>query len=127
MELTPGLRAEIEVVVAEADTAVRMGSGDVPVLATPRLLALAEAATVKAVGSRLGDGETSVGTRVEVRHRVATPVGGRVTVTAELREVDGRRLAFDFEAVDDQGAVVGDGRVERAVVEREGFLSRLSR
>ncbi|MEV4002975.1 hypothetical protein [Actinomadura sp. NPDC049753] len=50
-----------------------------------------------------------------------------MTVTAELREVDGRRLAFDFEAVDDQGAVVGDGRVERAVVARESFLSRLSR
>ena len=53
MELTPGLRAEVEVVVTEADTAVRVGSGDVPVLATPRLLALAEAATVKAVGSCL--------------------------------------------------------------------------
>jgi predicted thioesterase len=127
MELTPGLRAEVEVVVTEADTAVRVGSGDVPVLATPRLLALAEAATVKAVGSCLEEGETSVGTRVEVRHRVATPVGGRVTVTAELQDVDGARLVFGFEAVDDLGAVVGDGRIERAVVGRERFLSRFSR
>ncbi|SNS34244.1 thioesterase family protein [Actinomadura mexicana] len=127
MELTPGLRAEVEIVVAEADTAVHVGSGDVPVLATPRLLALAEAATVEAVRACLGDGETSVGTRAEVRHRVATPAGGRVTVTAELRDVDGTRLAFAFEAVDEQGRVVGDGRIERAVVGREGFLSRLSR
>ncbi|MGI5206445.1 thioesterase family protein [Spirillospora sp. CA-108201] len=126
MELTPGLRAEVEIVVAEADTAVHVGSGDVPVLATPRLIALAEAATVEAVESCLGEGETSVGTRVEVRHRTATPVGGRVTVAAELREVDGTRLAFAFEAVDDRGAVVGRGRIERAVVERESFLSRLS-
>ncbi len=123
----PGLHAEVEVVVREPDTAVGFGSGDVPVLATPRLLALAEAATVMAVGARLGEGETSVGTRVEVRHRAATPVGGRVTVTAELREVDGTRLAFAFEAVDEQGAVVGEGRIERVVVERERFLSRLSR
>ncbi|MES9539102.1 thioesterase [Actinomadura sp. NPDC000600] len=127
MKLTPGLRGEVEIVVAEADTAVQVGSGDVPVLATPRLLALAEAATVKAVGPWLEEGATSVGTRVEVRHRAATPVGGRVTVTAELRDADGTRLAFAFEAVDGRGAVVGEGRVERVVVDRESFLSRLSR
>ncbi|WP_346042574.1 thioesterase family protein [Actinomadura chokoriensis] len=110
--------------MGDADTAVAAGSGDVPVLATPRLLALAEAATVEALGDRLGDGRTSVGTRVELEHRAASPVGARVTVEAELEEVDGRRLVFGVRAVDARG-VVGIGRIERAVVERERFLARL--
>jgi predicted thioesterase len=110
-------------VVGDEDTAAAVGSGDVPVLATPRLLALAEAATVEAVKGRLGDGRTSVGTRVELEHRAASPVGSRVTVEAELEEVDGTRLVFAVGAVDERGPVAG-GRVERVVVERERFLAR---
>lgn len=119
-----GLRGEVSVVVGDEDTAVRIGSGDVPVLGTPRLLALAEAATVEAVRGRLGDGETSVGTRVELRHLAASPVGVRVTVAAELEGVDGARLAFGFVATDERGAVVGRGRIERVVVDRERFLGQ---
>ncbi|GAA1795534.1 hypothetical protein GCM10009735_29570 [Actinomadura chokoriensis] len=122
--MKPGLHGQVSIVVGDADTAVAAGSGDVPVLATPRLLALAEAATVEALGDRLGDGRTSVGTRVELEHRAASPVGARVTVEAELEEVDGRRLVFGVRAVDARG-VVGIGRIERAVVERERFLARL--
>lgn len=122
--MKPGLHGQVSIVVGDADTAIAAGSGDVRVLATPRLLALAEAATVEAVRDHLGDGRTSVGTRVELEHRAASPVGARVTVEAELEEVDGRRLVFGVRAVDARG-VVGIGRIERAVVERERFLARL--
>ncbi|WUI04583.1 thioesterase [Spirillospora sp. NBC_00431] len=126
MELRPGLRAERSVVVEQADTAVRLGSGDVPVLGTPRLLALAEEVTVAAVEECLDEGRTSVGTRVELEHRAASPVGMRVMVEAELLEVEGARLVFGCTATDGRGTVVGTGRIERVVVDRERFLARLS-
>ena len=120
-----GQRAEITVVVGQADTATALGSGDVPVLGTPRLLALAEAATVQAVAGALAPGQTSVGTSIRLQHTAASPVGMRVTVSAELTAVDGRRLAFRVEAVDANGTVVGLGTVERIVVDRDKFLARL--
>ncbi|MFS2294206.1 MAG: thioesterase [Actinomadura sp.] len=125
MELRQGLRGEASLVVGDEDTAVAVGSGDVPVLGTPRLAALAEAATMEAVRGRLGAGETTVGTRVEVRHLAASPVGARVTVEAELEEVEGTRLVFGFAATDERDAVVGEGRVERVVVDRARFLARV--
>jgi predicted thioesterase len=126
-------------VVSEADTAIEAGSGDVPVLATPRLLALAEAASVAAVGPQLAPGTTSVGTAVSLEHRRASPVGAEVVVDAELTEVDGRRLVFSFivrhspagpgsgagdGAAAEEDLVVGAGTVERVVVDREKFLAR---
>jgi predicted thioesterase len=125
MEPAAGQRAEIAVVVGAADTAAALGSGDVPVLATPRLLALAEAATVKAAAGALAPGQTSVGTSVRLEHIAASPVGMRVTVSAELTAVDGRRLTFRVEAVDAAGTVAGLGTVERVVVDRDTFLARL--
>jgi predicted thioesterase len=104
-----------------------MGSGDVPVLATPRLLALAEAATVAAVAPQLADGLTSVGTSVSLEHRRASPVGAEIVVEAELTEVDGSRLVFDFIArVDgtDEDLVLGAGTVERVVLDRKRFIAR---
>jgi fluoroacetyl-CoA thioesterase len=97
----------------------------VPVLGTPRLLALAEAATVKAVAAALDPGQTSVGTSIRLEHTAASPVGMPVTVTAELTAVDGRRLTFRVEAVDASGTVAGLGTVERVVVDRDTFLARL--
>ena len=120
-----GQRADITVVVGQADTATALGSGDVPVLGTPRLLALAEAATVQAVAGALAPGQTSVGTSIRLEHTAASPVGMRVTVTAELTAVDGRRLTFRVEAVDASGTVAGLGTVERVVVDRATFLARL--
>ncbi|TMR18067.1 thioesterase [Nonomuraea turkmeniaca] len=108
------------------DTAKRIGSGDVPVLATPRLLALAEAATVRAVEQHLAPGETSVGTRVELEHLAASPLGAHVQITVELTEVDGRRLVFAFTA-HDKRTVVGRGTIERIVVDRTEFLARSRR
>src|SRR6187455_1798692 len=90
-----GAITRVQLTVTDADTAQALGSGDVPVLATPRVLALAEAATVAATGRRLAPGTTTVGVRVEVDHRTATPIGGTVTAEARLAKVDGRRLFFD--------------------------------
>src|SRR5215467_11963864 len=98
MGLAAGLRATVRHVVTEADTAIQAGSGDVPVLATPRLLALAEAACVAALEAHLGQGMTSVGTGVALEHRRASPVGTEIEVEAELTEVNGRRLVFGFVA-----------------------------
>lgn len=125
MDLAAGARARLERVVTEADTATALGSGDVPVLATPRLLAWLEAATVDALDGRLGDGETSVGSRIELEHRAATAVGATVTVTADLVAVDGRLLRFSVAAQDVDGRLLATGDVTRVVVDRERFLSRL--
>jgi fluoroacetyl-CoA thioesterase len=125
MELKAGLRAEIVTVVSHDDTAERFGSGDVPVLGTPRLLALAEQATVAAARENLPPGRTSVGTVIRLEHLAASPVGMPVTVTAELTRVDGRRLVFGVTASDADGTVIGSGTIERAVVDRGTFLSRL--
>ena len=123
MQLQPGLTARVEMTVTDADTAQTLGSGDVPVLGTPRILALAEAATVAAVASRLDAGMTTVGTRVELDHRAATVVGGRVSVLAILAKVDGRRLHFDI-VVRDESELVAEGRVERVMVDRQRFLAK---
>ena len=133
--LAIGLRAIVTHVVGEADTAASMGSGDVPVLGTPRLLALAEAATVAAVAPRLEDGQTSVGTAIRLEHRRASPVGTELAVEAELTEIHGPRLVFMFIArradageneTGDEGqdAVIGAGTVERVVLDRDRFLAR---
>jgi predicted thioesterase len=131
MELAPGLRACVQIVVADADTAAALGSGDVPVLATPRLLALAEAAAVAAIKATMQPELTSVGTSVVIEHTRASPIGAEVMVEAELTEVDGRRLVFSFIAtqgrpmtLNDEAIVVATGTVERAIVNRERFIER---
>lgn len=121
--LRPGLRASVSAEVTAADTARALGSGDVPVLATPRLVALCEAATVAAVAAALAPGTTTVGTRVEVDHLAASPVGSEVEAAAELVEVAGRRLRFEVVARSGD-ATVGRGSVTRLVVDRAGFLER---
>ncbi len=123
MALQCGLVGRVEALVTEADTAAALGSGDVPVLATPRALALAEAASVAALTGRLPDGATTVGTRVELDHRAATPVGRRVVAEAVLSTVDGIWLDFAVE-VRDGDSVAARGTVRRAIVDREAFLAR---
>jgi fluoroacetyl-CoA thioesterase len=124
MSITPGLRGRARLVVTEADTAGAVGSGDVPVLATPRLLALAEEATVAALLSHLDPGTTSVGVSIALEHTAASAVGAEVVAEAELTDVDGRRLTFEVRVTDGDTAA-GTVRVVRAVVDRERFLSRL--
>lgn len=112
--------------VTEADTASAVGSGDVPVLATPRLIAWMEAATVRAAGRFLGAGQTTVGTGIRIQHRRATPVGGSVEITATPpHEVVGRRLTFVVQAVDDSGQVLAAGEIDRAIVDRDAFLASI--
>jgi predicted thioesterase len=126
--LVVGLTARVERAVTTEDTASALGSGDVPVLATPRLLAWLEAATVAAVAEVLPTTSTTVGTRVEVEHLAASAVGAHVTATAALAHVDGRLLRFEVAAEEqraDGSVVVATGRVTRVVVDRERFLSRL--
>jgi fluoroacetyl-CoA thioesterase len=118
-----GASARVELQVTDADTAQALGSGDVPVLGTPRLLALAEAATVAVTARRLGSGATTVGTRVEVDHRAATPVGRQVAAEATLTKVDGRRLTFEV-TVRDGDDVVAEARIDRALVDRQRFLAQ---
>ncbi|MEY9874764.1 fluoroacetyl-CoA thioesterase [Streptacidiphilus sp. MAP12-33] len=110
--------------VTETDTAIALGSGDVPVLATPRLVAWLEAATVRAAAPFVGPGATTVGTAVRITHLRATPVGGWVSVSAEVSGgSEGRRLTFHVRAVDGADRIVASGEVDRAVVDRERFLA----
>jgi predicted thioesterase len=121
MDLDVGAKGQVERIVTEADTAIAFGSGDVPVLATPRLIAWAEAATVAALDPRLEPGTTSVGSRVVLEHRTASRIGTSVTVTAELIAADGRQLRFTVAASDDR-RIVAAGEVTRVIVDRERFL-----
>lgn len=123
--------ATLTFTVTDADTALAVGSGSLPVLGTPRLLAWCEAATCAAVEADLGDGETSVGTRVELEHLAATPVGGTVEVTARQVYADGRlrRFAVSARNVGPEGRpgkLAGSGEVTRVVVDAERFLDRLT-
>jgi len=121
MTLEPGLRAAFPYTVAEADTAVALGSGEVPVLGTPRVVGLAEGATVAAVAGALAAGATTVGARVELDHLAPSLVGAELEVEAVLERVDGRRLGFAVQ-VREGDRVVARGRVTRVLVDAEGFL-----
>jgi fluoroacetyl-CoA thioesterase len=120
MAVAAGLAGAVEAVVGPADTARALGSGDVDVLGTPRVLALLEAATVAAVAPALAAGSTTVGSRVEVDHLAPTAVGTAVRAEAVLAQVDGRRLTFEVALLED-GRVVASGRVVRVLVDRARF------
>ncbi len=125
-DMLTGLNATVTRTVGDTDTAVALGSGDLPVLGTPRLLAWAEEATCAALAATLPDGRTSVGTRVQLEHVGASPVGAEVRVTATVIYSDGRLVRFEVvaEHTSDE-KVVGHGEVTRVVVDRDRFLSRL--
>ena len=111
--------------VTDDDTAAAVGSGSLPVLGTPRLIAWCEAATCAAVAAELAEGETTVGTRVQVEHTAASPVGQEVEVTATVLHRDGRLLRFGVGARNVGGKPVGSGEITRVVVDAERFLARL--
>lgn len=122
--LQPGMRGEVSTVVAPEMTADHFGNEGVRVLATPYLIGLLENASVRALGDGLGEGEGTVGTRIDLHHEAATPVGMRVTATAQLVEVNDRRLIFEVEARDERERVAW-GTHERFVVNLERFLDRV--
>lgn len=105
-------------------TAIAVGSGDLEVFATPMMVALMENAAMKVAAQYCGEGETTVGVKVEIVHTRATLIGGNVEANAVLREVEGRKLIFDVKATDDKGEI-GSGVHERFIVNKEKFLSKL--
>ena len=121
--LSPGLTGSFDGTVADADSAIALGSGSVPVLATPRLVAWLEAAAVEALMGTIPDGYTSVGTLIEMQHLAATPIGGVVTAVATVVAVDGKRVEFDLQATDDR-TVIAKGRHIRAIVNETRFLAQ---
>lgn len=128
--LTVGLQATVTAEVGEDDTAIALGSGDLPVLGTPRLLALAEAACMAAVAPVLPEGQTTVGAAVSLEHRKPSPLGTPVEVRAELVEITGRKLFFGFIAYgpgSDDDAVIGGGTIQRVLVDAERFLKDAAR
>ena len=125
-ELHPGLTGSVTWKATERHSAEAWGSGGVPVFATPSLVGLMETAAMEALRGRLSDSDTTVGTRIEVSHLAATPLGDDVRAEATLTSVDGRRLTFDIIA-HDSSQKIGEGRHERVIVSRDRFLARLGR
>lgn len=121
-----GRSAHLDFTVTESDTAPVLGSGDVPVLATPRLLAWCEAATCAAVSGALDAASTSVGIHVGLDHLAASPVGARVRVQADVVDVEGRQVRFSVAARHDDGRLVCSGEIVRAVVNVARFLARVA-
>ena len=123
MEITVGLKGTVTETVNENITAEKVGSGSLPVFATPMMVALMEKAACKALENNLDEGSTTVGTKVDVEHVAATPVGMEVTVTATVTAVDGRKISFNVEAFDEAG-LIGKGVHDRFVVGAEKFTSK---
>ena len=119
-----GLKYESTVVVSPSNTAATMGSGDMDVFATPAMVALMENAAMLAVAAHLPEGSASVGTQMNTSHIKASPLGATITASAELTEVEGRKLTFAVKAWDEKGTI-GEGVHTRFVVDRERFLSKL--
>lgn len=120
-----GANAEVTWTVTESDTAIKQGSGSVPVFATPRLVALCEAAAVKAVEALLEDGQTTVGSRIEINHLSPSAVGSKVRGRAILTEVDGRKLTFEISA-HEGSKLIGQGVHQRIVIDEARFVASLT-
>lgn len=121
-----GMKYISKLVVTEDKTAAALGSGDLPVLATPIMVALMENAAMMAVTDALPEGSTTVGGKIDVSHLAPTPVGAEVTATAVLESVEGRKLVFHVEA--HQGELLlGEGSHLRFVVDRDKFMAKLGK
>jgi predicted thioesterase len=117
------LAAHVELDVCADDTAIALRSGDVPVLATPRLIALCEQAAVLAVDGHIPEGHTTVAMRVQLDHLAPTGIGCRVSAEARLEKIEGRRVTFSVSASDARGLVAA-GKVTRVVVDIEKFMEK---
>ena len=125
-QIEVGLRGEARRAVTPDQTAEAFGSGLVPVYATPAMVALMERAAVLALADYLAPGDTTVGTKLDIAHLAATPLGDEVRAEAALVAVDGRRLSFTLAAWDSTEKI-GEGRHERLIVARDRFLERAGR
>ena len=124
MDIAPGLAGTAELLVGEEHTAPRVGSGKVRVLATPVMINLIEAAALAAIEHLLPAGYQSLGTRLDVRHVAATPVGMKVRASAAVVRIDGRTVYFRVEAKDEK-ELIGEGTHERVVVNVAKFDARV--
>jgi fluoroacetyl-CoA thioesterase len=123
VSLETGLRGDAKMTVTQADTARALGSGDVDVLGSPRLIALCEEAAVSAVANSLAPGSTTVGMRIQFDHLQPTAIGVDVTAEAVLERIDGRRLVFTVSA-EDPGGLVAAGKIIRVLVDLERFMGK---
>ena len=124
-EIKTGAFAEKSLVVSKENTAVAAGSGSLSVLGTPFMIALMEGATCDAGSPYLEQGETTVGTSINVTHDRASGVGEKITARAEITEVSGRKITFAVEAKNEKGEKIGGGTIERFVVISERFMAKL--
>jgi len=123
-KIEPGLTGHAEMMVGTSDTAPRIGSGRIAVLATPKMISLIEEAALAAVEHLLPEGKQSLGTHLDVSHLAATPVGMTVKAEAEVIAVDGRKVTFAVRAHDEMD-LIGEGRHERVVVTAASFQARI--
>ncbi len=123
MSVSVGQSASLELEISEEDTAIALRSGTLPVLATPRVVALVEEVSVAAVGEALDEGTTTVGMKVQLDHLAPTAVGRTVVAESTVAEVKGRRICFEVSVTDDRG-LVAVGRVTRVVVDVDHFLDK---
>lgn len=122
--ITEGLTHTSTLIVTAQDTALYKGSGDMEVLATPRMMALMENAAMLAVKDELPEGSTTVGGHIESSHLRPSKVGAEITATATVTKVEGKKIYFDIKAQMDD-VIIGEGTHLRFIVDREKFLSRL--
>lgn len=123
-DLIIGLTAELEHIVVDADAASQWGSGLVPVFSTPALVGLMESAAVKSLNGSLPAGQTTVGSRIDVRHLAATPVGMKVRTRAELIAIEGRKMYFKIQAWDEM-ELIGEADHERFLVDEARFVAKV--
>lgn len=121
--LEVGISANQKQLVTEAVTAKEMGSGELPVYATPSMIALVENTAYTSVSDCLEEGQGTVGTLMNVKHLSATPVGMEVTCETKLIEIDRKRLVFEVKAYDEKGCI-GEGVHERFIIDNEKFLTK---
>ena len=118
-----GIRGKQTVIVDHKNTAQAYGSGELPVFATPAMIALMEYTASQSVAGELEDSASTVGTRVHIEHTAATPLGMEVTCVSELIEIDRKRLVFRVEASDARG-LIGAGTHERFIIDKKRFLEK---
>ena len=123
MDITVGLKGSVKETVSTENTATKVGSGSLPVFATPMMVALMEKAACVALEGHLDEGSTTVGTMLNIEHVAATPVGMAVTAESTVTAVDGRKVCFDVAAYDDAG-LIGKGKHERFIVNAERFTAK---
>ena len=126
MSVTVGMKARVEDLVTEQNTAISAGSGTLPVFATPFMCALMEKAAWMSIAPGLEEGDSSVGTRLAIGHLSATPVGLKVWAESEVTAVDGKRIEFKVSAGDEKG-LIGEGTHERFIVTDSRFLSKAAK